>query len=59
MPEKSEQAAQINMPCEAIEKLTTTPLLSKLFIIQSVKNSPPTGEVDTDCNHKHVIRQIK
>jgi hypothetical protein len=36
----------------AREKLTTMPLLSKLFIIQSVKNSPPTGEVDTDCNHK-------
>jgi len=40
------------MLCEAREKLTTTPLLSKLFIMQSVKNSPPTGEVATDCNHK-------
>jgi hypothetical protein len=34
------------------DMLTTTPLLSKLFIIQSVKNSPPIGEVATDCHKK-------
>ena len=29
-----------------------TPLLSKLFIKQSVRSSPPIGEKATACNHK-------
>ena len=32
--------------------LTTIPLLSKLFIKQSVRNSPPIGEKDTACYYK-------
>ena len=31
------------------KSLTVIPLLSKLFIKQSVRNSPPIGEDNTDC----------
>jgi hypothetical protein len=47
-----ENTARTSTLCQEREMLTLTPLLSKLFIIQSVKNSPPIGEVATDCHKK-------